>query len=162
MLYLLVCQQCMTAIRVVGDMTEADYVLTPFVTSHSMCWTDTCPGPAQVVHQLPAELSAQLETRELSVGETWVALNGFGMPEEQECSPAAVKAAFTESPVRNVAVHPVRGSHRSQIEFIELENGTKIHFGSGPVGALVYRISKPHSYAKKVEDEIAPEVRSGG
>jgi hypothetical protein len=34
------------------------------------------------------------------------------------------------------------------LDSIELPDGTKLHLGASPQGACIYRITKPHSYAR--------------
>jgi hypothetical protein len=76
----------------------------------------------------------KMKVRDLSAEEMLAAQEGLGTPEEMLC---------TGSTVRDLLKGPIKRVHGFDIP------GTKLHLGSSPSGAVVYRIVKPFSYTQK-------------
>ena len=47
-----------------------------------------------------------------------------------------------------VCIKQIRNSHRSIIEYLQLEDGTRVYLASSSYGATVYRVAPPHSYVE--------------
>ena len=47
----------------------------------------------------------------------------------------------TQTQIKRVSAQQIRGSHRSIIDHIELEDGTKVYLASSAFGATIYRIA---------------------
>lgn len=155
MIYL-VCLTCESALRVIGELDELDYLIGPsceWYPERYPCWTDACKGKAGFHQRIDSDALRKLEVRDLNPQEAFLAINQMGMPDERDCSAAAVEALFKAFSVKHVAVKQIRGSHRCVIDHIEMNNGAKVYLAPGPEGAIVYRISKPHSYAQEVLHE---------
>lgn len=106
-------------------------------------------------HELvEARSLAELTVHDVSPQEAFAALHGLGLPSERECSPAAVREVMVGATIRSVGTRTIQNSHRAALEYIELENGTRIYVASGSGGAVIYRISQPESYVQKVIDEL--------
>jgi hypothetical protein len=95
---------------------------------------------------------AVMELHDLIPIEAFAAFNGMGFPSEQKCSLTTVRELFSEHPVRKVNGSDVEGQERAVIDSIELWDGTVLHLGASPAGAVVYRVARPPNYAAKVED----------
>jgi hypothetical protein len=80
------------------------------------------------------------------------AQSGLGTPEEMLCSGTTVRELLKQ-PVKKVHGYDLKGTTRFCLDALELEDGTKIHLGAGPSGAVVYRISRPFSYVQRALEE---------
>lgn len=156
---LVVCLPCAFAIRVmpvrISDMQSVQE-LDQLVGQRSEYWPDryTCPlcdKPARGILERTADPRAlQLMTvRDLTPQEAFAAFNGVGLPDEQKCSLETVQALLTEHPIRKVVGSNIPGSERTLIEQLELWDGSRVYFGSGGDGAVIYRVVRPSSYAAK-------------
>lgn len=146
---IIACATCSSALRVVGDFDEVQYLLGPqsdWYPDKYPCWKD-CGGFAEYMQSIESAALGVLDLQDLTPHEAFVAFHGMGVPNERECSPSAVQEAFRSSPVKKVHARMIKGSHRSCVDLIELENGMKIFLGSSAHGAVVYRIAAPHLYA---------------
>lgn len=151
---LIVCLECSSALHVAGDFNEIHILLgerSEWYPDRYPCWTDGCGGLARFVERLDSDAFNQLTVHNLTTQEAFLALNGMGFPKERDCGETAVKQAFASSPVRGVGARHIHGTNRCVVDHIELENGTKIFFGAAPEGAIVYRLSRPHSYTREHE-----------
>lgn len=92
-----------------------------------------------------------VELFDVNPKEAFAAINGLGLPHEQECTSAAVTKLCNGAEVSYVKARQLRNSHRCIVEFIEFESGTRVYLGASAEGAVVYRVAKRHSYAKEVE-----------
>ena len=149
---IIACATCASAIRVVGEIDEVQFLLgkkSDWYPDRYPCWKD-CDGLAQYMQAIEATALSVLDLVDLTPHEAFIAFHGMGLPAERECSPSAIQKAFEESPVKKVHARQIKGSHRSCVDLIELEDGTRVFLGSSAHGAVVYRISSPHSYAEAV------------
>lgn len=163
---LIVCLPCAYAIRVMPSViTDAHSVqeLDQLVGTRSEFWPDRyscprCDKPARGLHERDADprVLHSMHVQEATPQEAFAAMNGLGFPDEQKCSLEAVQALLLETPVRKVIGKNVSGAERTIIDALELWDGTKVHFGAGAEGAVIYRITKPTSYAAKVLAEANP------
>jgi hypothetical protein len=145
--------------RVMGDLPEIEQLVeSARSVGQLVCWVDGCVSALDVVtHADPATISLAAQ-HSLTPAEMYHALLGFGLPEEQECGPLAVQAAFKASPVKQVSCKLLSGTQRSIVYYIEFEDGRRMHFGSSAAGALVYRISDRRSITEEVERELEEDA----
>jgi hypothetical protein len=156
MSFLIPCLACGVALRVMGDAGEIEGLVGP----RSDFWPDrfpcpTCGALASAVTEIAAEPRALARMRlvDLTPHEAFAALQGFGLPHERACTRAEVEALLREQPVRRVGGSDVPGASRCCIEHLELWDGTRVHFGASAQGAVVFRVTRPPSYAERVLHE---------
>lgn len=150
------CPQCSLALRVIGDLAEVHSL----VGEHSEFWPDnyTCPRCAfkhargSIEQALSPEFLSSYEMRDLGAAELFSALMGLGLPDEGSCQLVTVTELLTTKRVKRVVGIDVPGVERCVLDYIELDDGTRLHFGAGPDGAVIYRNVPPQSYAEKVHD----------
>lgn len=146
---------CGTAIRVMGDALEINELVGP----SSEFWPDkyicpTCEFPAAGVMEHDIDVRSLPKLRDLEAQEFFQALNGMGLPEEQECTIDAVTQALITSRVVRVVGHSITNSKRFALEWLELEDGRRMYFAAGTHGATVYRLTLPVKHTEKVLKEI--------
>jgi hypothetical protein len=100
---------------------------------------------------LSTEHPDDVELFDVNPQEAFAAINGLGLPSEQECNGTAVADVFLEKKVKHVTTRMIRNSHRCILDNIEFDDGTKMYFGASAGGAIVYRIAPRHSYAQEVD-----------
>jgi hypothetical protein len=138
----IVCTSCGTAIRTSGEYAEVDLLLgekSEWYPDKYPC--ANCPAKAALIDNIDPSALKALDLYEMTAQEAYGAFNGLGLPEERECGPMAVGDAFKSS-VKKVHCELIKGTNRSVVRHIELEDGTRVYFGSSPYGATVYRIAK--------------------
>ena len=158
----IVCTQCGTAVRVMGISEEVSHLFgeqSEWYPDKFPCPRVGCAGKAGIVETIEPSALLTLDMHELTPQEAFAAFHGLGFPEEKDCSATAVEQAFARSPVKRVQTHKVKGTHRSIIQWFELEDNTRIYLAGSAWGALVYRISKPHSYAEEALRLHGPGAR---
>lgn len=140
---LLVCR-CGTALRIAGEHTEVESLFGV----HSEWYPQSYPCPACpekmafVVNAIPAADQRNLVIHDLTTQEAFAALHGVGLPDEHDCGADAVTSKLLGSRVVSLEVKQIRGSNRSVLHSLFLEDGTRVYLGSGAEGAVVYRIAK--------------------
>lgn len=144
---LILCPKCRCALRVTGEVDEMHALVGP----GSTFWPDKfvcfkCEGPAQGFLETEIELKAGVEIKEVSPQEAYAAIHGLGIMAEREVDTVVVRELLTTHPVRRIACKDVAGAMRVVVDHIELWDGTRLHFGSSNEGAVIYRITRPHSY----------------
>lgn len=105
---------------------------------------------AEILSVVDAETMQSLDFYDVSPQEAVAAMNGLGLPFEQDCGAAAVERLFLEKKVRRVVTRPIRGSHRCTVQSFEFEDGTKAYLGASSHGATVYRVSPKNDYLSRV------------
>lgn len=150
-----VCTKCLRALRVTGDVVETEHLigsLSDFWPDKYKC--DACGGPAQAF--LEAELSTlaarTLRYVDVTPQEAFAALHGLGTPDERTCCEEVVLAMFAAVGIE-VSGRQMRGQMRFVIDSFKFPDGSKIYMGASPQGALAYRVTKPHSYVRAVEEQ---------
>jgi len=154
---IVLCHHCSLTVRVMGDSDEVQHL----VGERSDFWPDRYPCPRCGRHAvgnleqdiLAGEL-ARFHVRDLTPQEALAAFHGFGLPSEQRCTKETVETLLRENPIRRVAAKNIEGAERCYVQHLELWDGTKIYFGAGPDGAVIYRIAPPYSYTEKVSHEL--------
>ena len=152
------CLQCCLAIRVIAEPEE----ITDLIGERSSFWPASYPCPTcgeklTALEETDVDPSAftRLGLIDLTVTEAFAAFEGFGLPEEHGCSASTVVDQLTGAGVARVKVQDVPNTGRSIIEFIELDNGTRIYLGASTVGAVVYPVTRPSSYLLRMMHESA-------
>lgn len=155
---LVTCPRCLTAVRVMGEPAEVDSL----VGKNSEFWSDryTCVscGAARCEGLPEGDIDPEdlpkLKIRELSPQEMYAAQMGLGTPDEMQCDAATVRSLLSGKPLKAVHGFTVPNTTRFCLTELETEDGTKLHLGASPHGAVVYRISRPFSYARNVLEEV--------
>lgn len=146
----IVCLSCGFGLRVSpGVDDEVEGVIgpeDPWYPDRYPC--QQCGELAGIVPNIDGGVFSKLNLIDVSPFEALAALNGLGLPQERECSPSAVENTLTGARIRRVATRVIKNSHRSVLEFIELEDGTRVYLASSTFGATVYRISPKGSYVE--------------
>lgn len=160
---IIICVPCSLAVRVMPTQVTAamsTLEVEQLVGRHSSFWPDLYPCVRCNKHmrgfseaEVDPHVLRTVELHELTPHEAFSAFNGFGLPEEQSCSLDVVSKLLLEKPVRRVVGSNVRGAQRTVIDALELWDGTRIYFGSGAEGAVIYRIAAPISLTEKVLSE---------
>lgn len=150
---LIVCPKCCCALRVTGDSGEVHHL----VGQKSYFWPDKfqcfrCSGTSIGCLELEFDQKTPLEVVEVSAQEAFAALHGLGLPSEQQCQSETINELLREQPVRRLVAKNVAGSSRCLVDYLELWDGSKVYFGSGAEGALIYKVTRPHSYVEQVEN----------
>jgi len=153
MIYI-VCTACRTALCISGELDETEHLFgtkSPWFPDKYPC--PTCREPAQNVDFMDHLAMKTMEVHALTPQEAFAALNGLGLPEEQECGPVAVQKVFDDNKVTKVNAKLMKGTNRSVLDSLEFEDGTRMFFGVSPSGPTIYRIARRHSYTQEVLDE---------
>lgn len=143
----IICNNCKTGLRVSGDANELQALAER--ESHE------CPNCRCACTVAPFVDNAVLQEKNvipLTAQEAFLSLEGMGIPEERECAAEIVMSLLLKQSIKEVEAHTVPNTGRSVIESLTLDDGTTIYLGSSTHGALVYRIRRPHSYVKAVEN----------
>jgi len=149
----LACGACGAVYRCLDTDGDVDLL----VGNRSEYWPDKyrCPSCDHPVVGQPEEaLPRGLQNttvRDLTPQELLAALGGFGLPEERDCSYERVVELLGRG-VKCVRGRDVPNTGRCIIHQVELKDGTRLYLGASSHGAVVYRITEPHNYAKKVLD----------
>jgi hypothetical protein len=154
---LVICPKCALTIRVIGEVDEVHHL----VGEASEFYPDRYPCPqcqansfACAEFEVPTSELARLRVRDLTAQEALVAFNGLGLPDEHVCTKAVLETLLRERPIRRIDGQDIEGSSRCYLHHIELWDGTKIYFGAGSGGAVVYRIASPPSYTQKASHDV--------
>lgn len=150
---IVVCTHCGLGIRVIGDLDESRSLFIDWSPDNFPCPRDGCDGTAKMVDTINPEVLRTLDMHDLTPQEAFAAFHQVGLPPERECGPEAVRSVFAKSPVKRIEVEFLKGTHRSILSCIEFEDGTRVHLAAAAEGALVYRISTPHSYTREALNE---------
>lgn len=142
----LCCTLCHITLNVVGHDDEIDYL----VGEQSEYWPDnyTC----SCGYRLTKGQDPGSTVYDLSPVELFHFLSGLGLPEEQECTRGNVERVFRKE-VKKVHGYELSGAKTFCVEVLELVDGTKVHLGASPKGAVIYRITPPPNNTGKCTDE---------
>ena len=154
-MFIVPCTGCYTAVRVMGEPTKVSHL----VGENSEYWPNgytcvCCGSKCEGMHERDVEDAVlhRMKVRDLSAEEMIAAQEGLGTPDEMLCTGASVRELL-QKPIKKVHGFDLPGTTRFCVDALELEDGTKIHFGSSPSGAVVYRISRPISYTERALGE---------
>jgi hypothetical protein len=135
------------AIHVVGDPEEIQSLLGD-ESPHAEARCPLCRKALSRAPHLDSELAPLVQDvlRDLSPVEAHLVLEGMGFPDERDCVAEIVKALLVNQRVRSVAGHTLRGTARTAIDSITMEDGTTLFFGAS---SIVYRVRKPNPFMSK-------------
>lgn len=155
MIYI-VCTDCSTAVRVSGDQEEIDHLFgemnTDWYPDKFPCPSVGCSSKAKLIDSIASSALKMLDIHDLTPHEAYSALHGLGLPAERDCGPTAVKELLLNNKVEKVDVRLIKGSNRSVVYSITMENGVTLFLGSSPFGATAYRIAKPTSAVEQFDE----------
>ncbi len=145
------CMECCTVVRVIGDAATIAFLVgqnSEFFPDKYPCIS--CNKPCVAISESDAEPAAlaRMKQRDLEPEEYFAALNGLGTPDEMVCDAATVRELLSK-PVKKVVGRTLPNTQRFLVESIEVEGGTKLYFGAGAAGAVIYRIVRPISYTER-------------
>lgn len=153
MIYI-VCTNCRTALCTHGDPDEVESLLGErsdyYPDKYPCC---VCGAMGQYVRCIEPTALSSMAVHELTPQEVFAVLNGMGLPEEQECGPAAIQKVFHDSKVTKVHAKIIPGTNRSMLDSLEFEDGTRMYFGVSPTGPTIYRIARKRSFTREVLDD---------
>jgi hypothetical protein len=151
------CQRCLLTIRVMGSSDE----IQQLVGEGSEFWPDQYPCPrcpqkatGSLEHDVLSSELERLHVRDLTAQEAFAAFLGLGLPDERHCTREAIADLLREQPIRRIEAKNIEGVERCCIYHLELWDGTKVYFGAGAGGAVIYRVSPPFSYTENVSNEL--------
>jgi hypothetical protein len=154
---IIACKDCGTAVRVTGENDQLSHLVgelnQDWYPDKYPCPTAQCAGKAEFMEGIEPSAMRMLTIHDLTPHEAFAAFNGLGLPGEQDCGPTAVREVLLTNKVKAVDTRLIRGSHRSVIYSLTLEDGTILYLGSSSFGATVYRISKVQSAVKRLHGE---------
>lgn len=153
MLVICTSMSCRTVTRVfAGSVNE----LVSLIGDRSEWWPSqykctNCEGVATCVYEGqidPNELK-DFNIRELEAQDYFRFLMGVGLPEEQDCRLEELVKVFAAGKVAKLAGHNIKGSKRYCVDWLEMEDGTKLYFGASSHGATIFRIVKKTDFTKR-------------
>jgi hypothetical protein len=153
MLVICTSTECKTVTRLLSREVRE---LISLVGSESEWWPNKyrcprCEGQATGTYEAEIDLASLrgFSMLELEAPEFFRFMMGVGLPEEQNCRIEVLQKIFREGKVKNLAGHPIPGTTRFCLEWLEMEDGTHLYFGSSTHGATIYRIANRPDYTKK-------------
>ena len=144
-----VCSCLQFAIHAVGDPIEIRELLGAD-SPHAEARCPECKKQLQRASCIDPDLHARVASvlRDLTPHEAHLVLEGMGFPEERDCVADVVRSVMNQK-VRSIDAHTVRGTARTVIESITMEDGTTLFLSGTGWGALVYRIRVPKPFVSK-------------
>lgn len=145
------CDRCLTVVRVHGDPAS----IRRLIVRHTL-WKDGLPCVNSHCQEKMYELSNEearaissvttpgvVNLLNLTVGEFFRALCGYGLPDEIKAEPEVVKAMLLSSRVVDASVS-MSASGKTLLEQLDLENGTSLHLASSSRGPVVFKVTRRH------------------
>lgn len=137
------CLPCARGFRVKGPETA------PLLGPESDLWPDgfTCPACGKgargyLENEISEAMYRLLEMRDLTPVEGFSTLvAGVGLPEDRECKKDIIETLLKDYAIKVVG-QDVPNTSRFNIDFMELQDGTRLYFGSSGHGAIIYRVSR--------------------
>lgn len=146
-----VCEECKAGLRISpGAPGEVEGLFESWHPDEYPCFR--CGKTAKFVERIDSLALPTIDLHDVTPHEAFLAMNGLGIPAERECGPELVARTFLEKRVKRVSTRFIKNSHRSVVDHLEFEDGTRLFLGASAHGAIVYRISPPHSYVKESAD----------
>jgi hypothetical protein len=152
---LIICEPCSICLRVMGDAEEIDHLVgekSDFWPNKFVCPTceKTCVGVKEI--DADPQVLNLLSLMDLGPEDAFKAMHGMGLPHEGDCRAPVVDELLRTQPIRKVKTKEIPHTHRCRVDWLELWDGTRMYFGAGAEGAVVYRITKPVSHVKRLDD----------
>ena len=150
---IIACLRCLNAIRVMSLAPGEIESLFLSIPSWPVVACPTCGERAQGMNtnEVAEAVLKALTVRDLSPVEAHAAILGVGFPEEHRCDGDRLSELLKAQPFRRLVGQDIPNTDRFCVDFMELGDGSRIYFGSSTHGAVIYRISRPGSYADKVD-----------
>jgi hypothetical protein len=142
---MLVCLPCRQAIRIMGDPVAADLLFRDEVPA---CWSCGKGVTVSLEPELEPAVMTTLEIHNLTAEEALAAVNGLGLPAEQNCYSEVLERLFGMHGIK-LQGRQHKGMARYYLDSLELRDGTRIFFAPSPRGVCIYRIAPPHRYANE-------------
>ena len=156
------CSTCTFAMNVMGDSADLRRLVSAASTKEASCPQCDSTGTLAAV-----DTWINGDAHELEATEAYSAIHGLGLPEERKCTINEVLAVLRSGPVKNIAAVPInndlRGS-RVVVQYLEMENGTRLYFGAGPGGAVIYRIRRKDAFTRGALNDPTvdlPDISNG-
>lgn len=153
---LIACSHCSHALRVTGDPSEIDYLLgaqSDFWPDRHTCFNCGKGAGYFLVAEVAAAAMALMTIVDLNPQEAFASLTGFGLPDERTCCSEVVLPYFQQLGITVKGSQP-RGMSIFRVEELTFPDGTTMFLAPSAMGAVIYRVKKPHSYAAGVSDEV--------
>lgn len=143
------CDSCLLVVRVTGDPESWQRL----IIDHSLwrdglpCFCDGCDDKFYKIepHEVPAVVNAAshsvFRTLDLTVGEFFRALCGYGLPEEIGRGPEVARALLLSSKVSDVSVRK-SPSGKAILDRLDLEDGTRLHLASSSHGPVIFKMTR--------------------
>jgi hypothetical protein len=134
--------KCGLVLRVSGNPDEVHMLLGPGSDLHPDRYP--CPESGHCMVYSEAIPNGDLRAArvvDVTPQEAFAALHGAGLPSERDCGETAVRALLLEGKIAKVDVQQLRGTNRSVVRSLQFEDGRRLYLGSGPEGAVAYRIA---------------------
>lgn len=153
-MYIFVCDSCHSGFRVIEDDIDRARML---IGESSDVGKVVCPRCAAALGryreiEVDGTVMRRLKVTDLTTDEMYAALNGFGLPEEVQCSRRRVQEVLENTKIKKVVGRDTAAG-RFVIDSILFEDNKRMYLGASSEGAVVYRISEPYDYATKVLEE---------
>lgn len=146
------CLSCHLTLQVEGDNSEVNTL----VGTASEYWPtgytcSDCGKPARglLAQEISAQAASKLRVVCVTPQEAFAALNGLGLPEERSCQLQDVQDLLSSVGIRSIRGKNIRGATHCVVDYLELKDGSKVYLGPSMEGAVIYRITRPHSYVKE-------------
>jgi hypothetical protein len=150
---LIICPKCRCGLRVTGEHEEVHSLVgqaSDFWPNKFECYR--CGKPAAGVMELEFESKLPIDLIEVNPQEAFAAVQGFGLPSERMCDKLTLNELLEEQRVTKVVGKDIVGSQRVMVDYLELADGSRIYLGSSNEGAVVYKITRPHSYVEALKE----------
>lgn len=151
---LMLCLPCGFGLRVNGEPAEVMAVVGPqsdLWPKGFRCARCEAPIEAFLESQVAGAALAQMQITNVTPSEALAASNGLGLPVERACTLEEIHELFQSRGVKRVVGTNIPGTQRCILDYLVLNDETKIYFGASTDGATVYRITRPHSYVESLE-----------
>jgi hypothetical protein len=136
------------------------------VGKNSEFWPDkyVCPkcgsqALATGIGETPSELLVGKDVLELEPEELFAALHGLGLPEDRNATAETVIPLLTEKRVVKVKGSNIPNTKRFHLDWLELEDGTRLYLAAGGYGAVIYRVRPP--IRVRSDGQSSVEVQEG-
>lgn len=153
---LIACEHCDHALRVTGDPEEISCLLgeqSDFWPSKHTCFNCGKGASYCLVAEATAAAMALLVIVDLNPQEAFAALTGFGLPGERTCCSEVVLPYFNQLGITVKGSQP-RGQSIFRVEELTFPDGTTMFLAPSAMGAVIFRIKRPHSYAAGVVNAV--------
>jgi len=148
----ILCNDCHRGIRVMGNSEDVEGMFGERSYWHGKYKCYACESMNVVAGPAGPEVHEKWTIITLDPHETHLAMEGMGIPEERECAAEIVIDQFLKFRITTVLARPISNTGRSVIDAFVFEDGTKMFLTASSHGAQVYRIRKPHSYVKEMDN----------